>query len=334
MNEDLKSSEAETRPQMKWVDLTMHTIRMVVAYDPGSQRKRLCLLGSLSSEQRRILVRTGYYEDQGLMFKDELHFGLTQLCSIFPYAKATNKHASEIGVAVADLHALHHELIRQATARPHIATATPAQGESVQSLVPSRPLLSIELVPVSSRFSSIRNYMAHADFNRLKKSVFIRAGHRCEICSANGFDQGYLHPVECHEVFEYDDSKGTQRISGMMSLCPRCKSVKNIELARARSEDEFETVLNHLASVNGWSRSQAQTYYQHAIHVWKERSQKSWVLNLSMLDGLAVQFPKTNHSRLKRSRQEREIIARMPLLTRMPISGKNLYSQVGVQTDV
>ena len=92
MNEDLKSSETAAQPLTKWADLTMHTLRMVVAYDPDTQSKRLCLLGPLSLAQRRVLAREDFYEEQGLFFRDELNFGLTQLANIFPYVRVVNKH--------------------------------------------------------------------------------------------------------------------------------------------------------------------------------------------------------------------------------------------------
>ncbi|MES2038850.1 MAG: hypothetical protein V4495_13540 [Pseudomonadota bacterium] len=332
MNEDLKSSETAAQPLTKWADLTMHTLRMVVAYDPDTQSKRLCLLGTLSLAQRRILAREDFYEEQGMFFRDELNFGLTQLSHIFPYVRAVNKHTSEIGVMANELPALQQELKRMAALRPTIVTTTPG-AESLLQVPLSRPVLSIEPVPFSSRFSSVRSYLGHADFNRLKKSVFVRAGYRCEICLENGFEQGHQHPVECHEVFEYDEARGTQKITALMSLCPRCHSVKNIELSRAKSDEEFEVAMTQLAKINGWSKAQALTYYQHAMHVWKERSKKSWELNLDMLDGTGLQFPGEGNNTLKRPKRGREVGSKLPFLSQLPLNSMKLFSIAGAQTE-
>jgi len=325
MNEDLKSSETVAQPMTRWADLTMHTLRMVVAYDPETQSKRLCLLGPLSLAQRRVLAREDFYEEQGMLFRDELNFGLTQLAAIFPYVRAVNKHVNEIGVLVSDLAGMQQELKKSAALRPTIVTTT-ASAENLLQIPLSRPVLSIEPVPFSSRFSSVRGYLGHAEFNRLKKAVFVRAGYRCEICLENGFEQGHQHPVECHEVFEYDDLKGTQKISALMSLCPRCHSVKNIELSRAKSDEEFEVAMAQLAKVNGWSKPQAQTYYQHALHVWKERSKKPWDLNLDLLDGTGLQFPGEDNQTAKRPKRGREAGTKLPFLSQLPLNSMKLFS--------
>lgn len=334
MNEDLKSSAPGARPQTKWADLMMHTVRMVVAYDPRQQSKRLCLLGSLSAAQRRLLMLEGFYEEQGILFRNELNFGLAQLSNIFPYVRVVSKYAEEIGVTVSDLLAMHLELKRIAAARPTILSTKPSvESDTAQANLP-RPLLTIEPVPFSSRFSSVRTHLAQADFNRLKKSIYIRAGYRCEICGENGFEQGHQHPVECHEVFEFDETSGTQKMSGLMCVCPNCHSVKNIELTRAKSEEDFEAALNRLASINGWSKSQSMAYYQHSMHVWKERSKKSWILNLQLLDGIGLQFPSDNGAMLKRVKRGREANPVLPFLAQMPLSGMKMYAQAGVQSEI
>ncbi len=65
MNESLKSAASASQPQVRWVDLSMHTLKLVVAYDVETNRKRLCLLGPLSLAQRRMLERDAFYEEQG-----------------------------------------------------------------------------------------------------------------------------------------------------------------------------------------------------------------------------------------------------------------------------
>ena len=332
MNEDLKSSEPAAQPLTKWADLTMHTLRMVVAFDPETQSKRLCLLGPLSLAQRRVLANDGFYEEQGMLFRDELNFGLTQLANIFPYVRVVNKYVGDIGVHASELPALQQELKKMAALRPTILTTLPS-AENLLQVPLSRPVLSIEPVPFSSRFSSVRSYLGHADFNRLKKAVFARAGYRCEICLENGFEQGHQHPVECHEVFEYDEVKGTQKITALMSLCPNCHSVKNIELSRAKSDDEFEAAMTQLAKINGWSKVQAQTYYQHALHVWKERSKKSWELDLDMLNGTGLQFPGECKQLVMRPKRGRDISTKLPFLSQLPLNSMKLFSTTSIQND-
>lgn len=61
--------------------------------------------------------------------------------------------------------------------------------------------LTVELVPRTSWYSNVRSNVLPGVWDRLRRPVFGRARSRCEICGG----RGPAHPVECHEVWEYDD---------------------------------------------------------------------------------------------------------------------------------
>jgi len=70
------------------------------------------------------------------------------------------------------------------------------------NLLPSK-LLTVELVPSSSWFSNVRSNVSKKTWDFLRKSTYKKANHRCEICGG----RGDKWPVECHEVWDYDDQK-------------------------------------------------------------------------------------------------------------------------------
>ena len=67
--------------------------------------------------------------------------------------------------------------------------------------------LTIELVPKTAWFSNLRSILARAAWDKLRKESYKNAAHKCEICGG----YGKKHPVECHEIWEYDDKNHIQK---------------------------------------------------------------------------------------------------------------------------
>ncbi len=107
-----------------------------------------------------------------------------------------------------------------------------------------RTCLTVELVPRTCWFTNVRSEVSPADWNKLRRETVERAGKRCEICAAGG-------RLECHEMWEYDDERRIQRLSGLVALCHRCHEVKHLGLAGVRGRGK--QAMEHLARVNGWS---------------------------------------------------------------------------------
>ena len=139
------------------------------------------------------------------------------------------------------------------------------------------PKLTIELVPETCWFSNVRSNVSQKTWDLLRRHSYHQAGYRCQICGG----KGARHPVECHEIWHYDDQGKHQKLMGLISLCPACHQVKHIGLATVRGKRQEAT--RHLAKVNGWSSEQAEEYINQAFDIWRERSQHQWTLDLSWL---------------------------------------------------
>jgi hypothetical protein len=137
--------------------------------------------------------------------------------------------------------------------------------------------LTIELVPTTCWYSNVRSNVTPATWDRLQAEVFKAAGHRCELCGR----RGDTHPVECHEVWVYDDHKAVQRLERLISLCPECHEVKHIGLALKSGRGQ--QVVAWLASVNNITPAQALAYTQHAFKIHEVRSMFDWTLDLQVL---------------------------------------------------
>lgn len=142
------------------------------------------------------------------------------------------------------------------------------------------PKLTIELVPQTAWYTNVRSNVSKSEWNRLRKKVYAQAGHRCEICSG----KGDKWPVECHEIWEYDDDYHVQRLDRLIALCPACHKVKHMGRTEVVcSSDEVKQIREHLANVNGWTYEEAMGYINKCFFIWKLRSQYQWKLDIDAL---------------------------------------------------
>jgi len=140
------------------------------------------------------------------------------------------------------------------------------------------PPLTVELVPQTCWFSNVRDHVPKKTWDLLRKHTYKKAHNQCEICSG----RGEKHPVECHEIWHYNDENKVQRLTGLVALCPSCHEVKHIGLANVRGR--IKEASKHLAKVNNWSSDQVDKYVKEVFQNWKERSQHQWTLDLSWLE--------------------------------------------------
>ena len=139
-------------------------------------------------------------------------------------------------------------------------------------------LLSIELVPSSCWFSNVRDCVNKQTWDFLRRATYKQANYRCEICG----DRGDKWPVECHEIWNYQESNKFQILSGLIALCPSCHQVKHIGLAEIQGHGE--QAIAHLTRINGWTAEQTNSYLETVWNIWEQRSRHSWNLNLSWLN--------------------------------------------------
>jgi hypothetical protein len=144
------------------------------------------------------------------------------------------------------------------------------------------PKLTIELVPKPCWFSNVRSNVNSAEWTKLKKITAHKAQYRCELCEG----KGDKWPVECHEIWDYNDEQLTQTLKGLIALCPSCHRAKHIgftELCGRKIE-----ITCHLAIINSWSYKHACEYIETQFKIWRQRSEYQWLLDISWLSNLEI----------------------------------------------
>ena len=140
-----------------------------------------------------------------------------------------------------------------------------------------QPRLTIELVPKTTWFNNVRSALTTKQWDLLRKDSYKKANYRCEVC--NGV--GAKHPVECHEIWAFDEESKIQILTGLISLCPSCHEVKHIGLALKKGNGD--RALRHLAKVNNWNEQDAEDYAFSAFELHAIRSNQQWTVNIDFI---------------------------------------------------
>ena len=140
------------------------------------------------------------------------------------------------------------------------------------------PKLTIELVPKTCWYSNVRSEVETNQWDVLRKQCYRNAGHKCEICGGTG----PKWPVECHEIWEYDDVNRVQTLHGLIALCPSCHQVTHIGLAGIQGN--YDKAVKHLMTVNEWDYDGAAMYVDDAFFIWSKRSKHDWTLDITWLE--------------------------------------------------
>jgi hypothetical protein len=155
------------------------------------------------------------------------------------------------------------------------------QGSEEENLGIDMKLIP-ELVPKSAWRKNLRSELPRSQWDTLRRAVYAACDNHCEIC--NG--QGRRHPVECHEVWDYNEETGTQTLVKMIGICPACHEVKHIGLAQIRGR--LNQAIRQMCKVNNINTVEAHIVIEDATRMWLRRSKISWVLDMTALEKYGV----------------------------------------------
>jgi hypothetical protein len=135
--------------------------------------------------------------------------------------------------------------------------------------------LFVDLIPETSWFTNVRSAVDPADWDRLRRHVYRRAGHCCETCGATRCR------LEAHERFTYDAQTGIQRLVRLVCLCDWCHTATHMGMAGVRGVRTEAMV--HLMAVTGMSAVAADEHVGEAFARWERRSARPWHVDLSVI---------------------------------------------------
>ncbi len=154
-------------------------------------------------------------------------------------------------------------------------------------------VLEIELVPSTSWYNNVRAVVTKSQWDKIKSAVSSKAYALCEICGGTG----PKHPVECHEVWLYDDKNHIQTLDRMIALCPDCHQVKHFGLAEVMGKRD--KALKHFMKINKISKIEAEKHIESSFKLWADRSKESWLTDISNLKEYGINHELIDISKLK-----------------------------------
>ena len=143
-------------------------------------------------------------------------------------------------------------------------------------------ILTPELIPYQMHYKNVRAVLSSSDWQTIAKMSYRDSKYHCDICKAKG-------KLECHEIWQFDDSNLVQKLIGLTTLCPDCHRVKHIGLAKKMGW--YNDTLKHMAKVNGISKSRAQKYVSYAEMEVKKRK-AVYDLDLTYLNKYSSYLPR------------------------------------------
>ena len=157
--------------------------------------------------------------------------------------------------------------------------------------------LEIGLVPRPLHHKNLRNMIPRQVWEAIRSERLEAAGGRCEICGSEGksalavkvpvpeFLRGKTlretpsgsSPLDCDEVWAYDDARCVATLRKVRMLCKLCHSVKHI--ARGAEADR-RALVAHFMAVNQVGREVFEEHEQQAYLELEMRSAKAWRVDL------------------------------------------------------
>lgn len=136
--------------------------------------------------------------------------------------------------------------------------------------------LNIDLIPDACWCTNLRHIMKPHDWDVIRRDAYERANGKCMICNRPA------KRLEAHEVWDFDEKKGIQKLTDIIALCHLCHSV--IHMARTSLAGNEDAAIKHFMRVN-------KCTYTDYIHAWNEANEvhrrrnlvAEWQLDVSWL---------------------------------------------------
>lgn len=140
-------------------------------------------------------------------------------------------------------------------------------------------------VPESCWFINVRSCVSQQDWERVRRMITRRAGHRCEICGRPE-DRDERRWLEAHERWAYDETTGVQSLRRLICVCSDCHLTTHMGFANVTGRTD--QAIAHLQAVTGMTDDQTDAHIASAARRWAEQSGRTWALNLSILTDAGV----------------------------------------------
>ena len=136
--------------------------------------------------------------------------------------------------------------------------------------------LNFEMVPEECWYSNLRSVLKPADWDKVRKDAYARAGGKCCVCGRKNTR------LEAHERWSYDEKKALQKLEDVVALCHACHEV--VHISRTQLMGRGMEAMEHFQKVNGCSQMEFHAALQAANEAYIRRNRvEGWVTDITWL---------------------------------------------------
>jgi len=126
--------------------------------------------------------------------------------------------------------------------------------------------LKIEPIPQFTWGVSLANKLPREEWDELRQKVYRDANYECEICGETN------KTLFCHEVWEFDDRRGIQRLVRLECCCELCSDVHHFGRTKVSKPASYvDKCIGHWCRVNKKTRNDFLVYEQEIRRINKRR---------------------------------------------------------------
>jgi len=129
--------------------------------------------------------------------------------------------------------------------------------------------LTPHLVPKPLWGKSAANLLKRGAWERIRRDALEAARHTCQVCSDPATTSD-----PCHELWDYDDERGTATLVGLRIQCRNCDSA--VHMGRAVKKGLGNAAIAQLVKVNRIGPREVKVLYRSAMDEWRQRNKKQW----------------------------------------------------------
>lgn len=136
--------------------------------------------------------------------------------------------------------------------------------------------LNFEMVPEECWYSNLRSVLKPADWDKVRKDAYARAGGKCCVCGRKNTR------LEAHERWSYDEKKALQKLEDVVALCHACHEV--VHISRTQLMGRGMEAMEHFQKVNKCSQMEFHAALQAANEEYLRRNRvEGWVTDITWL---------------------------------------------------
>lgn len=150
---------------------------------------------------------------------------------------------------------------------------------AIELLVKGKLKIKVQLIPYQNWGKNLRN-LRPKRWKILKDDTIRKADNKCSICGNTS------KTIHCHEDWEIDHQKFTQRLIGLKAICDHCHHCYHWGMMKKiDTNGKLENVITkHYLKINNCTKDELNNHLKEAFDTFNNNSDQEYKLDLGAYD--------------------------------------------------